>query len=374
MKRAATLMIQGTASSVGKSLLVAAFCRIYARRGLRVAPFKAQNMALNAHVTPDGFEIGRAQALQARACGLAPEVRMNPILLKPEADSRAQIVLLGKSVGSADAWRYYEDRDSLRKVVTDSLEDLRSQYDLVVIEGAGSPAEINLRERDLVNMFVAHEADAPVLLVGDIDRGGVFAHLFGTLGLLDEADRARIKGFLINKFRGDLRLLEPGLRQIEGHCARPVLGVVPHLPALRLGDEDSLSLDERGPGKRAGGERAGDRGHPLAADRQQRRLRCARLGDWGRPAFRSTSTGPEHRRSGDPAGYQEHARRPRLAAGRRLRGSTTEAGSRWGSDLGDLWWLSDVGKADRRSRWSRGRSGERSLWPRAAAAGDGVRF
>ncbi|MEE9386711.1 MAG: cobyric acid synthase [Nannocystaceae bacterium] len=251
MSEAPCLMIQGTASSVGKSLLVAALCRHYARRGVRVAPFKAQNMALNAHVTPEGLEIGRAQALQARACGLAPNVLMNPILLKPEADARAQVVVLGKSRGRVGAQRYHLDKTALRHVVTASLDTLRNQYDLVVIEGAGSPAEINLREQDLVNMFVALFARAPVLLVGDIDRGGVFAHLVGTLALLDDADRSRIKGFVINKFRGDLRLLKPGLRQLEERTALPVIGVVPHVPRLRLGDEDSLSLDDRGPGRRA---------------------------------------------------------------------------------------------------------------------------
>lgn len=251
MALARTLMIQGTASSVGKSLLVAALCRIYARRGLSVAPFKAQNMALNAHVTPDGREMGRAQALQARACGLDPAVDMNPILLKPEADARAQVVVLGQSRGPRAARGYHDDKLELRTVVLDALTRLRQAHDLVLIEGAGSPAEINLRDRDLVNMFVAHAADAPVLLVGDIDRGGVFAHLVGTLALLDDADRARVRGFVINKFRGDVRLLEPGLRELEQRTERPVVGVVPHVARLRLGDEDSLSLDERGPTRRA---------------------------------------------------------------------------------------------------------------------------
>jgi len=244
-------MVQGTASSVGKSLLVAALGRIYARRGVRVAPFKAQNMALNAHVTPDGLEIGRAQALQARACRVVPEVAMNPILLKPEADARAQVVVLGRSRGSRPARAYHDDKTELREVVRATLADLRSRFELVIIEGAGSPAEINLRDRDLVNMFVAHEADAPVLLVGDIDRGGVFAHLVGTLALLDDADRARIRGFVINRFRGDVTLLEPGLRALEQRTGTPVFGVVPYVPRLRLGDEDSLSLDDRARSRRA---------------------------------------------------------------------------------------------------------------------------
>jgi adenosylcobyric acid synthase len=242
---ARTVMVQGTASSVGKSLLVAGLCRLLRQDGHRVAPFKAQNMALNAHVTRDGREIGRAQAVQAEAAGVAATVDMNPILLKPEGDSRSQVVVLGRSMGSMAAAEYHRRKPELRSTVADSLARLRAAYDVVVIEGAGSPAEINLRDRDLVNMHVARLADAPVLLVGDIDRGGVFAALVGTMELLEPEDRARVAAFVINKFRGDLALLQPGVDFLERRTAVPVLGVVPHIPRLRLPDEDSLSLETR---------------------------------------------------------------------------------------------------------------------------------
>ena len=242
---ARTLMVQGTTSSAGKSLLVTAFCRILQQLGVRVAPFKSQNMALNAYVTPDGREIGRAQAVQAEAAGLEPTVDMNPILLKPEGNSRSQIVVLGKSIGSMSAADYHAHKPELRRVVTESLRRLRHAYDFVVIEGAGSPAEINLRERELVNMYVAREADAPVLLVGDIDRGGIFAAFVGTLELLEPDDRKRIIGFVVNKFRGDVSLLQPGLDYLTMRTGIPIAGVVPYLPNLRIADEDSLALDDR---------------------------------------------------------------------------------------------------------------------------------
>jgi adenosylcobyric acid synthase len=242
---ARTVMVQGTASSVGKSLLAAGLCRMLRQDGHRVAPFKAQNMALNAYVTPDGHEIGRAQAVQAEAAGVAPTVHMNPILLKPEGDSRCQVVVLGKSVGSMAAVEYHHRKLDMRQVVAESLTKLREDYDVVVIEGAGSPAEINLRDRDIVNMHVARIADAPVLLVGDIDRGGVFAAFVGTMELLEPEDRARVAAFIVNKFRGDLVLLKPGLEFLEKRTSVPVLGVVPHIPRLRIADEDSLSLEPR---------------------------------------------------------------------------------------------------------------------------------
>lgn len=242
---APAIMIQGTASSVGKSLLVTALCRIFAQRGLRVAPFKAQNMALNAAVTLDGLEIGRAQAVQAEAAGVAASADMNPILLKPEGDRRAQVIVNGRPVGSLSAAEYHAEKPALRGVVAEALGRLRAAHDLVVIEGAGSPAEINLRDRDLVNMHVAKTADAPVLLAGDIDRGGVFAAFVGTLELLEPDERPRIAAFIVNKFRGDLGLLRSGLDYLEARTGRPVLGVVPYLPSLRIADEDSASLDAR---------------------------------------------------------------------------------------------------------------------------------
>lgn len=242
---APTIMVQGTASSAGKSLLVTALCRFFRREGLRVAPFKSQNMALNSAVTADGLEIGRAQAVQAEAAGILSCVDMNPILLKPEHDRRSQVVVLGKPIGSMTATEYHEYKPRLSTVIEGSLTRLRTDYDLVVMEGAGSPAEVNLKSRDIVNMHVAKLADAPVLLVGDIDRGGVFASFVGTMELLDPDERARIAAFVVNKFRGDLALLTPGLSFLTERTGKPVLGVVPYLPHLRIVDEDSISLEDR---------------------------------------------------------------------------------------------------------------------------------
>ena len=240
-------MLQGTASSVGKSLLTAALCRILHEDGYRVAPFKAQNMALNAAVTSTGGEIGRAQAVQAEAACIAPTVEMNPILLKPEGAMRSQVVILGRSTGSMTWSEYQNMRAALIRTVDDCIAKLRAAFDVVVIEGAGSPAEINLRSQDLVNMHVAAAADAPVLLIGDIERGGVFAHLAGTLELLPPEERARIAGLVINKFRGDAALLKGGLDYLEARYQLPVLGVVPFLERLRIAEEDSVALEGRRP-------------------------------------------------------------------------------------------------------------------------------
>jgi adenosylcobyric acid synthase len=249
---ARTIMVQGTASSVGKSLVTTALCRLFRRAGLRVAPFKSQNMSLNSAVSADGGEIGRAQAVQAEAAGVAPTVDMNPILLKPEGEACSQVVLLGKPIGSMKAAEYHARKPELRGVVAAALARLRATVDVVVIEGAGSPAEVNLKDRDLVNMFVARTAEAPVLLVGDIDRGGVFAAFVGTLELLEPEERARIAAFVVNKFRGDRALLQPGLDFLTRRTGVPVLGVLPFVRGLRIADEDSVSLEDRRRSRAAG--------------------------------------------------------------------------------------------------------------------------
>ena len=238
------LMIQGTASHAGKSLIVAGLCRLFLGEGLRVVPFKSQNMALNAYVTRDGGEMGWAQAMQAEAAGLEPRVEMNPVLLKPQSDHGSQVIVLGKVVGVAGAQDYYAMTGRLWSTVRESYERLAAEADLVLIEGAGNPAEPNLMDRDIANMAVARLARAPVLLVGDIDRGGVFGSLLGTLGILRPSDRRRVRGFILNKFRGDAALLAPAVEFLERRTGRRVLGVVPMLPRLHLPEEDSVALEE----------------------------------------------------------------------------------------------------------------------------------
>ena len=234
------LLVAGTTSDAGKSVLVAGLCRALVRRGISVAPFKAQNMSNNSVVTFDGGEIGRAQAMQAAACGIEPSVRFNPVLLKPGSDRTSQLVVRGHAIGSVGAGNYIEHRQRLRAVVADELAALRRDYDVVICEGAGSPAEINLRATDLANMGLARAAELPVIVVGDIDRGGVLAHLVGTLAVLEPDDQDLVAGFLVNKFRGDVGLLEPGLEQVEALTGRPTLGVVPFAEGLWLDAEDSL--------------------------------------------------------------------------------------------------------------------------------------
>ncbi|AKJ29098.1 cobyric acid synthase [Caldimonas brevitalea] len=242
-----TLMVQGCTSDAGKSTLVAALGRIFHRHGRRVAPFKPQNMALNSAVTADGGEIGRAQALQAEACGLAPHTDMNPVLLKPNSDTGAQVIIQGRARFNADARHYHDYKPMALPYVLESYERLRAAHEVVLVEGAGSPAEVNLRERDIANMGFAEAADCPVLLVADIDRGGVFAHLLGTLECLSESERARVRGFVINRFRGDLRLLEPGLQWLTQRTGKPVLGVLPYLQGLMLDAEDALPREASTP-------------------------------------------------------------------------------------------------------------------------------
>ncbi|MBA9004039.1 cobyric acid synthase [Thermomonospora cellulosilytica] len=237
------LLVAGTTSDAGKSVLTAGLCRWLVRQGVRVAPFKAQNMSLNSMVTADGAEIGRAQAMQAQAARIEPTAHMNPVLLKPGSDRRSQVVLLGRPVADVDALEYRDHKQRLRDVALESLRILRDQYDVVICEGAGSPAEINLRDGDIANMGLARAAGLPVLVVGDIDRGGVFAALYGTVALLEPADQALVAGFVINKFRGAMDLLEPGLRQLENLTGRPTYGVLPWLDGAQIDAEDSLSLN-----------------------------------------------------------------------------------------------------------------------------------
>ena len=243
-----TLMIQGTTSDAGKSTVVAALCRLLVREGVRVAPFKPQNMALNSAVTADGGEIGRAQALQAQAAGLAPHTDMNPILLKPSSDTGAQVIVHGKVRADMHARDYHRYKTTAMQAVLESYRRLTAQYQCVLVEGAGSPAEINLRDRDIANMGFAEAVDCPVILVADIDRGGVFAHIVGTLDCLSESERKRIIGFVINRFRGDIGLLQPGLDWLEQRTGKPVLAVLPYLQGLNLDAEDGIDAAQSAKG------------------------------------------------------------------------------------------------------------------------------
>ena len=268
------LMIQGTGSNVGKSLLVAGLCRVFARKGLKVRPFKPQNMSNNAAVTADGGEIGRAQALQARAAGVAPSVHMNPVLLKPQSEIGSQVVVQGRVVGTAKAREYQSWKPRLMEAVLDSFSRLSDEADLMLVEGAGSASEVNLRAGDIANMGFARAADVPVVLVGDIDRGGVIASLVGTKAVLDEADAAMIRGFIVNRFRGDPALFESGMRFVAERTGWPALGLVPHFAdAARLPAEDGLGLQARGAQRIRRRRRAGN-----ALDLQFRRSRSPARG------------------------------------------------------------------------------------------------
>ncbi len=245
-------MVQGTTSDAGKSTLVAGLCRVLRRRGVRVVPFKPQNMALNSAVTAQGGEIGRAQALQAQAAGVPPHTDMNPVLLKPNSDVGAQIIIQGKALADMDARGYHEYKPRAMSAVLASYHRLRAQYDCVLVEGAGSPAEINLRDRDIANMGFAEAVDCPVVLVADIDRGGVFAHIVGTLQCLSSSERERVRGFVINRFRGDIGLLQSGVEWLERKTGKPVFGVMPYLHGLHLDAEDAIKTEQ---GEKAAGGR-----------------------------------------------------------------------------------------------------------------------
>lgn len=244
-----SLMVQGTTSDAGKSTLVAGLCRLLKRQGWSVAPFKSQNMALNSAVTVDGGEIGRAQAVQAQACGIEPTVHMNPVLLKPNTDIGAQVIVHGKARADMDAKAYHEYKPKVMGAVMESYHHLQQNYQAVIIEGAGSPAEINLRDRDIANMGFAEAADCPVIIIADIDKGGVFAHLYGTLALLSESEQNRVIGFVINRFRGDIALLKGGLDWLEEKTGKPVLGVLPYLHGLYLEQEDAIAVSQNSQGK-----------------------------------------------------------------------------------------------------------------------------
>ncbi len=311
-----TLMIQGTTSDAGKSTLVAGLCRLARRAGVRVAPFKPQNMALNSAVTVDGGEIGRAQALQAVAAGIAAHTDLNPVLLKPTSDRGAQVIIHGKARMNLDARAYHDYKPVAFEAVLESYARLQAAYDTIFVEGAGSPAEINLRDRDIANMGFAEAVDCPVVLVADIDRGGVFAHLTGTLACLSESEQARVRGFIINRFRGDISLLKPGLDWLEARTGKPVLGVVPYLHGLTLDAEDMLPRELRA-AQAAGAEARADlaRGRAGAAAYQQSHgFRRVARASAGRFSLRAQRDAAARRRSDHPARLEERAGRSGVSA------------------------------------------------------------
>ena len=355
------LLVAGTTSDAGKSALVAGICRWLARQGVSVAPFKAQNMSNNSVVTADGGEIGRAQAMQAHACGLEPSVAFNPVLLKPGSDRSSQVVVLGRAQGTVSAMSYRERKAALLEVVTATLADLRSRYDVVVCEGAGSPAEINLRATDIANMGLAQAADLPVVVVGDIDRGGVLAHLFGTVAVLSPADQARIAGFVVNKFRGDPALLAPGLDQLRALTGRPTLGVravgrrtVARRRRLARGGHGRGA----GPaGARARGAVAAGGGGPVPAHLQRDGRRGAGVRTGGRGAVRDRAVPDRGRGPRRAARLQGDRGGPGVAAAHGLgrRGRRAREGRAAGA--GDLRRLPDARAGDRGSARGRGRVG-----------------
>ncbi len=325
MSKAKCIMVQGTMSGAGKSLLCAALCRIFAQDGYRVAPFKSQNMALNSFVTRNGAEMGRAQVVQAQAAGVEPDVRMNPILLKPSSDVGSQVIVNGKARGQMPAADYFKMKRSLIPDILEAYNSLAAENDIIVIEGAGSPAEINLKADDIVNMGLAKLVDAPVLLAGDIDRGGVFAQLYGTVELLEADERARIRGLIINKFRGDVEILRPGLAMLEEKTQLPVLGVVPYL-RVEIEDEDSLGSS----GSKKHRQTAGYRHPAPAACVQLHRLYPAGTAPAAGRAVCAAHPPAGCTGSRRPARHQEHHGRPALAAGKRTGSGGAQAfGSRY---------------------------------------------
>ena len=351
MSRAKCIMVQGTMSGAGKSLLCAALCRVFAQDGYRVAPFKSQNMALNSFVTRDGLEMGRAQVVQAQAAGIEPDVRMNPILLKPSSDVGSQVIVNGEVRGQMKAADYFRHKKQLIPDILAAYNSLAEEVDIIVIEGAGSPAEINLKADDIVNMGLAKLVDAPVLLAGDIDRGGVFAQLYGTVELLEPEERARVQGLIINKFRGDVEILRPGLTMLEEKTRLPVLGVVPYLN-VDIEDEDSLSqrLDVKNVVK------------PLDVAI----IRLPRLSNF--TDFISLEQHPllGVRRAGlhHSARHQEHGGRPALAPSVRAGSGHFKAGRARHPHFGRLRRLPDAGPAA-------GRPHRQREWPGAVPAGAG---